>query len=212
MSTPRDLGKKAEADGGEVCCGKPAGRAKGNERHFANLMRSAQDGDASAYVNLLTEVTALLRGAVRRRHRFLTPQDVEDIVQDVLLSLHTARASYDPERPFFPWLMAITRNRTADALRRRVRRSANEVAVESYDETFSTVDANTSEETYRDPEALRQAIRQLPQRQRRAIEMLKLHEMSLKQAAAASGMSIGALKVAVYRAIRGLHAALGEES
>jgi DNA-directed RNA polymerase specialized sigma24 family protein len=63
---------------------------------------------------------------------------------------------------------------------------------------------NITAEVYGDPEALKQALRALPAGQREAIEMLKLREMSLKEASAASGMSIGALKVATHRAISAL--------
>ena len=205
--------RSAAGDGGEAasCC-SPAGQREERDRRLANLMRSAQDGDGACYAQLLTDVAPLLRRVVRRRHGFLPPQDVDDIVQDVLLSLHAARATFDPKRPFVPWLMAIARNRAADALRRRVRRSAHEVAVERYDETFSSAETNTIADAYRDPEALRQAIRGLPRGQRQAIEMLKLREMSLKEAAVATGMSIGALKVAVHRAMRSLHAVLGHEA
>jgi RNA polymerase sigma-70 factor (ECF subfamily) len=62
--------------------------------------------------------------------------------------------------------------------------------------------------TYRDPEALRNAVKKLPQKQRIAIEMLKLREMSLKDGSAASGMSAGALKVSVHRALPMLRKAL----
>jgi DNA-directed RNA polymerase specialized sigma24 family protein len=61
---------------------------------------------------------------------------------------------------------------------------------------------------YGDPQALRQALSQLPKGQQTAIELLKLREMSLKQAAAVSGMSIGALKVATHRATCALKTAL----
>jgi DNA-directed RNA polymerase specialized sigma24 family protein len=42
-----------------------------------------------------------------------------------------------------------------------------------------------------------------------AIELMKLREMSLKEAAAATGTSIGALKVSVHRGISALRKALG---
>jgi RNA polymerase sigma-70 factor (ECF subfamily) len=54
---------------------------------------------------------------------------------------------------------------------------------------------------YGDPEALQRAIHQLPKAQRNALEMLKLREMSLKEAAVATGMSLGALKTATHRAM-----------
>lgn len=173
------------------------------ERRLSRLMRAAQDGDAPAYAALLREVAPLLRNAVRGRGRSLQPPDVEDLVQDVLLSLHAVRATYDPDRPFLPWLFGIMRNRMADRARRHARRAAHEVAVERLPETLSDEAANM-EHGYRDPQALRQAIAALPRGQREAVEMLRLRELSLKEAAAASGTSVAALKVAVHRAVRAL--------
>jgi RNA polymerase sigma-70 factor (ECF subfamily) len=51
---------------------------------------------------------------------------------------------------------------------------------------------------------LREAIERLPQGQRDAIRLLKLQEMSLKEAAAASGLSVAALKIATHRALKNL--------
>lgn len=178
---------------------------------LAALMRRAQDGDRAAYASLLRDIAPVVRQAVRRRLRWLQPADVEDLVQDVLLSLHAVRATYDPTRPFRPWLFGIVRNRTADGARRHARRLAREVTVDEWTETFSASETNT-EESYGDPEALRHAIAMLPQGQREALEMLKLRELSLKEAAARSGLSIAALKVAVHRAVKTLRRALAIES
>jgi RNA polymerase sigma-70 factor (ECF subfamily) len=178
---------------------------------LSHLMRCAQGGQSSAYAELLTEITPLLRREIRRRQYYPQPQDVEDLVQDVLLSLHVVRATYDPARPFLPWLMAIAHNRVVDGVRRRVRRNANEVTVDELPETFAEDGTNRLDTGYGDPEALRQAVQRLPQGQRRAIELVKMREMSLKEASAASGMSIPALKVAVHRGIGALRKALNVE-
>ena len=100
----------------------------------------------------------------------------------------------------------------ADAARRYTRRAAHEVRVENVPVTFSNEGTNIDSDEYRDPEALRQAIMALSPGQRDAIEMLKLREMSLKEAAAASGTSIGALKVSVHRAMTALGRALRKKS
>jgi RNA polymerase sigma-70 factor (ECF subfamily) len=176
--------------------------------HLSALMKAAQDGDGAAYRTLLGEVAPLIRRVVRYRHPHLPADDVEDLVQDVLLSVHSVRATYDYTRPFVPWLMAIVRNRIADAARRHARRAAREVTVAEYAETFVGPAANTVDETYRDAEALQQAVAGLPKGQRVAIELLKLREMSLKEAAVTSGMSVGALKVASHRATKALRVAL----
>lgn len=179
---------------------------------YARLMRSVQAGDRSAYAELLRDVTPLLRRMVRRRQSFpMQAQDVEDLVQDILLSLHAARGTYDPARPFLPWLAAIVRNRMADAARRAVRRR-DELTVAQLPETFSPDAANTMEDVYGDPEALRHAIATLPGGQRHAVDLLKLRELSLSEASAVSGMTVGALKVAVHRGIRTLRMKLTREA
>lgn len=182
-------------------------RSEQNER-LATLMRSALDGDRNAYAALLDEVAALARWMVRRRFGFLQSQDIEDIVQDVLLSVHSARSTYDPGRPFLPWLRAIVRNRMADGARRYARRAANEVVSDRPPETFPAEETNMLVNQYGDAEALAQAMANLPPGQRQAIELIKLRELSLKEASAASGMSVGALKVAVHRGIAALRRAL----
>ena len=88
---------------------------------------------------------------------------------------------------------------------------AREVTVDEWPETFSASETNT-EQAYGDPEALRHAIAMLPRGQREALEMLKLRELTLKEAAARSGVGIAALKVAVHRAVKTLHRALATES
>lgn len=172
------------------------------------LMRLAQSGDRIAYDRLLRECAEIIRRILKRRHPYLPQSDAEDLVQDILLSIHTVRATYDGARPFVPWLLAITRNRTADMARRYARRSAREVAVEKYPETFDLAETNNTDEVYGDPEALRQALNELPKGQQIAVELLKLREMTLKEASKASGMSVGALKVATHRATRALRLTL----
>jgi RNA polymerase sigma factor (sigma-70 family) len=131
----------------------------------------------------------------------MTDTPVPDNHFDILLSVHSVRATYDPQRPFMPWLIAITRNRLADAARRYVRSAAHEIYVENAAVTFADDRANTSMDTYGDTQALEQAITALPPVQRDAIRMLKLGEMSLQEAAEASNTTVGALKVATHRAM-----------
>lgn len=176
------------------------------------LMRAAQHGDADAYRALLTAVTPRIRRVVRARRGFLGAADTEDLVQDVLLSVHTVLATYDPSRPFMPWLLAIVRNRLVDAARRYGRQQAHEMPVDDLQVTFGQIATNTTDEGIGDVEALEQAIRALPTGQRQAIQLLKLQEMSLKEAGAATGTSVTALKVATHRAIVSLRRILGVSS
>jgi RNA polymerase sigma-70 factor (ECF subfamily) len=168
---------------------------------LSDLMRTAQAGDSEAYLQLLQHIVPRIRQIVGHRRGFAGGADVEDLVQDILLSLHTVRATYDPNRPFMPWLLAIIRSRLADGARRYVRQHAREVNVDDPTVTFADKGTNTDHETFENRKALACAIRSLPAGQRQAIELLKLKELSLKEAAAKSGVSIGALKVATHRAM-----------
>jgi len=177
-----------------------------NDAELAMLMRAAQGGDGAAYAQLLAVVTPIIRRLAARR--WTGSEEADDLVQDVLLSLHQVRHTWDPGRPFLPWLMAIAHNRLADIQRRQVRRIRGEVAVEVLPETFSNDEAKEPIERMADADELGRALATLPPRQRQVVEMLRLKEMSLKEASAASGMSIAALKVSMHRAMKALRAVL----
>lgn len=180
--------------------------AESGDERLARLMAMAQRGDNDAYVTLLRAITPRIRQVVRHRRGFLSASDIEDIVQDVLLSMHAVRATYDPARPFLPWLSAIVRHRLADAARRHYRQGAHELAVDDLDVTFPAATANPPPQSA-DTETLTRAIQGLPPGQRQAVELLKLQEMSLKEASAATGLSVAALKVATHRAMISLRRA-----
>jgi RNA polymerase sigma-70 factor (ECF subfamily) len=165
-------------------------------------MAAAQDGDRAAYDRLLREIVPYIRAVVVPQHR--RPDRVEDVVQDVLLAVHRVRHTYDPARPFRHWLAMIARRRSIDALRRRGRAEAHEVADDTAYETFVDPGANRPTEVYAATEGLGDAIAGLTPPQRQAVELLKLRELSLAEASAASGRSIAALKVNVHRAIKSL--------
>jgi len=184
-----------------------AGKAAIPDTDWTILMARAQEGDGAAYLRLLQEVTPYLRALAARRHR--EPQDIEDAVQDVLLTVHAVRHTFDPARPFGPWLVAIANRRFIDRLRRQGRRRVRETPLTAAHETFP--DAPTNHEDNVDRPSLERAIEKLPPMQKQAIELLKLKEMSLKEAASISGHSIASLKVATHRALRSLRRLLGEQ-
>lgn len=171
------------------------------ELDWSILMARAQGGDGEAYGRLLAEIAPFLQSLARRHHR--DSGDVEDAVQDVLLTVHAIRHTYDPHRPFGPWLVAIANRRIIDRLRRQGRTRTREVALDEEDVTFSTPAANLGEADW-NKRVLGDAIERLPPGQRQAVRLLKLQEMSLRQASTASGMSVGALKVAMHRAMNNL--------
>src|SRR5262249_59729668 len=128
-------------------------------------MAAAQAGDRGAYGRLLRQILPFVRARARQRHG--DPDRLEDVVQDVLVTVHRVRHTYDPARPFEPWLAAIVERRSIDALRRRGRIAAREVNAPDAYETFADPRANR-EVTEPDLARLGQAMASLPPRQRTA--------------------------------------------
>jgi RNA polymerase sigma-70 factor (ECF subfamily) len=128
----------------------------------------------------------------------------------VLLTIHRVRHTYEPGRPVKPWVAAIAARRSIDALRRRARVGTQEVHNPIAYETYADPHANR-EAAGDAARAVTQLTSTLPPAQKEAIELMKIQEMSLAEASAASGQSIASLKVNVHRALKKLRAGLAGE-
>lgn len=166
------------------------------------LMRRGQDGDQAAYAAVLRALLPKVRLMVRRR--VADEALVDDIVQDVLLAIHRVRHTYDPGRPILPWIAAIASARTIDALRRRGRSDRRELAGEAAIFDQADPDAIGRMEGFAVARELDGLLGQLPARQRRAVELVGLQELSLAEAAQASSLSISAIKSLLHRAFTSL--------
>lgn len=200
LVSKRDNSGDAHCDDGSAD-GEPQDVAVSRGLDWSLMMARAQRGEREAYRLLLNDITPYLRSLAARRHR--DSRDVEDSVQDVLLTVHAIRHTYDATRPFGPWLVAIANRRMIDRLRIQRRSASREFELSEEHETFAAPETNFHEAAS-DARALRDAVGRLPRAQREAIELLKLREMSLKEAALASGSSIASLKVATHRALKNL--------
>jgi RNA polymerase sigma-70 factor (ECF subfamily) len=183
----------------------PVPDREGEEQRWRGWMAAAQDGDADAYERLLRSILPVLRAIVGRR--LGDPSSVEDVVQNVLLSIHQARHTYRPERPFGPWMRAIARNAVIDAQRSRTARGRREVPIEDREwpaEAFDPVEA--LEEL--SPELTR-ALEALPPSQREAVELIHVQQLSVAEAAERVGISPGALRVRAHRGYKALRLRMG---
>jgi RNA polymerase sigma-70 factor (ECF subfamily) len=184
------------------------GRLTGEkERELAELLRRAQGGDQAAYDRLLRELEILVRGyAARRAPHWL---GVDDFVQDVLMTVHRARHTYDSARPFAPWFYAIVQSRFVDTWRRGRRRAIREVSLETSTAEPSAPDAQSG--ASRSLEILG-ALEALPPLQRRIIRWLKVDEVSVRQIALRLRMTEGAVRVAAHRGYATLRRHFGRRS
>jgi RNA polymerase sigma factor (sigma-70 family) len=205
--TDRQAGHSGLGDQGKTGrLGEANVRVHKYELDWTILMARAQDGDSAAYLRLLDEITPYLRAHASRYHR--DPQDVEDTVQDILLTIHSVRRTYDPSRPFGPWLVGIANRRAFDRLRRQGRKRIHEVPLTGEHEDLLSAPEHGEEPM--DEAALEAAIQSLAPAQQKAIRMLKLKQMSLKEASSETGMSIASLKMATNRALKNLRDLLSD--
>lgn len=184
-----------------ACAGEPAARdstTAERSRRRARWMTLAQRGDATAYRALLDDLGPVLVRFLRRRVN--DSQDLADAYQDTFLALHRARHTYQPPRPIEPWLFAIARNVALDYGRRSERRRRHEVLTDSAPEPPPEAPARDwgSE--------LATAMQTLPNRQREAVQLLKVQGLSIREAAARLGTTPGALKLRAHRAYLALKA------
>jgi RNA polymerase sigma factor (sigma-70 family) len=170
----------------------------------ASQMAAAQGGDRAAYEALLRGCVPLIRVFAARQG--VPPDHVDDAVQDVLLTIHRARQTYDPARSFTAWLRTITERRAIDLLRRLGRQRAREIYSPLAFESYADEGAHSATEREHAAGAghVKKALAALPARQREAVQILVLEERSLAEAAAAMGSSKGALKVNLHRALKAL--------
>jgi RNA polymerase sigma-70 factor (ECF subfamily) len=172
---------------------------------WESLLAAAQNGDGEAYRIFLHAVLPFARSVARRQAR--SDELVEDIVQEALLTVHRVRHTYQPGRPVRPWLAAIVSRRAIDAVRRRGRIAARELFDPGGYETFADPAAN-KEEAAASAAELSKMMEELTPRQKEALELVKIREMSLAEASSASGQSIASLKVNIHRAIRRMQRSL----
>lgn len=156
-------------------------------------------GDQQAYGDLLTRVASLARSYVQRK---LGPNaECDDIVQEILISVHKALHTYDPARPCMPWLAAIMHYRLSDWLRKfyASARIKKIVLDEIRDLLPEPVTATPS-----DNEHLDEAIRELSPAQQAVIHAMYREDLSVRETSDKLGMSLSAVKVTAHRAYRKL--------
>ncbi|MBL8020657.1 MAG: sigma-70 family RNA polymerase sigma factor [Leptospirales bacterium] len=166
---------------------------------LTRLMVLSQQGDNQAYNIFLKEVSVRTRPYIRSR--IADSDAVEDVVQEVLVSIHRTLATYDPTRPILPWLWAIVRYRIVDYARRKNRQLDGPG---SFDAAFENLTAPSRSESDSMGELILQSVAKLPEKQKRAFELTKMQGMSVREAARELNMTETATKVTVHRAKRTL--------
>lgn len=171
-----------------------------SDHDMRTLMAKGQEGDKPSYRAALSAATDWLKRFYAKR---IAPTMVDDLVQETLISLHTKRASYDPARPFYPWLAAIARYRWIDLLRKLERTPEDELV---HDPAIPSV-----EEPVISRLSLDRLLDNLPKAQANAILLTKVEGHSIKDVSAMTGQSESLVKVNVHRGLKKLAALVESE-
>ena len=162
----------------------------GGRGPWGPLMVAAQAGDADAYRRLLAALGDWLHRYYARRLRHAM---IDDAVQDTLLAIHQKRHTYDPTRPFEPWLAAIARYKWIDRLR-----ALRAAPTESLSDDIAIPD---HEQMVTSAWSLERLLRELKPAQSEAIRLVKLQGLSVEEASARTGQSMSLVKVNIHRGL-----------
>ena len=176
------------------------------ETQWAEAMRAERLGDVAAYERLLADIAKALRSMIRGRlsRMGMDSHETEDIVQEVLIGLHTMRRRWDTTRPFMPWLHAIVRYKLSDAMRRR-RREARYRCDLTLEDWMNVADGGEDDRSL-SPADIDRQLGRLPAGQRDVVQALTVDGASVRDTARRLQTSEGAVRVTLHRAFQRLAA------
>ncbi|MCB1234438.1 MAG: sigma-70 family RNA polymerase sigma factor [Verrucomicrobiae bacterium] len=173
-----------------------------NEHHVALMLR-VKTGDVAAFEELMTLHQHAVIGTVAKM--LGSPDDAEDIAQQVFIRVWKSAPRYEPQAKFTTWLFTITRNLVFNEMRRRQRKPA--YSIEEREEEFhlSTPDhgAKGPDEAALQKEledAIDAAIQTLPEKQRMAVILRRYEDMPYEEIGAILKLSLPAVKSLLFRA------------
>lgn len=142
----------------------------------------------------------------------------EDVVQDVFVRLWRTPERYVEERGrFLGWMLSVTRNRAIDEVRSRRRRPLNESQVGNPDDPGSLSDDTPSEAADRamagaelvdQREMVRDALADLPEEQRLAIELAYYGGLTQAEIAERLATPLGTVKTRIRLGMQKMRLAL----
>ncbi len=160
-----------------------------------SLFSSGLGGDQAAYEKFLSAINPMLRRMVEKR---IASADVEDVVQEILISIHKSRHTYDGQRPIMPWLASIANFRITDHLRKhysQMRHKTFDIA--DYENLLSDVTQEVSVS-----ESIDELLEDVSKKHKKILTMMHIDGHTAKEIGKQLDMNESAVKVASHRAIK----------
>ena len=170
----------------------------------ARLLMAAQAGDIDAFETL----QEIMEPPIRRFVRRLLNSDyaVDDVVQDVFISLYYNMSRINPPENFRPYLYRMARNRCYDDMRKSQR-----TPTVSLDDEPVFLRVSFTESSHEPPPdevthwlllnlEVQEAMDQLPEHQRQALILYAEEGLSYREIAEVMEVSLGTIKSRIYQA------------
>lgn len=196
----------------EVSLRKPLSSFGDVEIQLKQYCLQAMSGDQEQYVRFLELTADLLRRYLGKlsRGRSSKGEFVEDLVQEVLISIHEKLGTYRRDLPIIPWIFGIARYRLIDFLRSESRTKTGERIEREIRDLFHQP-VELAEDSLARSQELEILMRPLSSHQKDVLLLAKVHELSLCEIGKVYGMTVGAVKVTIHRALSKVRAAGGIE-
>jgi RNA polymerase sigma-70 factor (ECF subfamily) len=162
------------------------------------LFLAGLEGNNVAYRQFLEKISRFLRVIVARK---IAGDEGEDVVQEILISLHKARHTYEPERPLIPWVLAIAQFRINDFLRKMYHQEDRHY-LDVYE--LEEILADNVTKTIDEYESIDEILQNLSAKEQEILQLLYVQEHTAKETGVLLNMSESAVKVAAHRAIKKL--------
>ena len=172
--------------------------------NWEELMTQAQKGNTKMYNQLLSEVATYLGPYLR--FKVGSESIASELVQETLISVHTSRHTFDPQRPFKPWLFKIVQSRLIDFYRKDKNRKELQSSIEAFSVESFTAEAEISQI---EVDELKEILTSLSDDQREIVLALKINGQSIKEVAESRNMSESAVKTSAHRAYKAMSLKLG---
>ena len=172
---------------------------------LAALMKQSLAGNQRCYAELLQETSRLLHPYLSKRLN--SASEVDDVLQEILISVHKARHTYDGKRPYKPWVFAIAKFRLHDHLRAHYADHLHHADDLSEIEEILPEDVTESVLSY---ESISAEVEKLPEKQATILRLMHQDGYTAREIAEKIGMKESAVKVAAHRAYKVLRKKLEE--
>jgi len=194
----------------------PREDASASSREDDQLVKRAIGGDEQAYRELVDKYERALYFHILKMIK--DKEQVEDLVQETFVKAFDNLKSYSTNYAFSTWLYRIATNHTIDYLRKK------KLQTMSIDEPVKTKEGDMrmqlpdeSAETDRKiirkqrQNMVREAIKDLPPKYRRVIEMRHMEEKSYQEIADILDLPLGTVKAHIFRARELLYKSLKDK-